>query len=83
MSSTFIRGLVERAVRTFVQAFLATMSVALPVIAATPNLSVSGARTALVSAAAAALASAISAVMTLVSRWFGGDPNSGSFLTTK
>lgn len=67
----FYRLLIERAARSALAAFLATVSAA----AASPNLSVPTAKAALIAGAAAA----VSAAITVLSRAVG-DPTSTSFL---
>lgn len=66
-----MRQLVERCIR----AFIAGSTAAIAASAATTDISAGGVKALLVGAGAAG----VSAVMTLVSQFFG-DPNSGSFV---
>jgi hypothetical protein len=66
-----VRQLVERAVR----AFIAGSAAAIAASAATTDISAGGLKALVVGAGAAG----VSAVMTVVSQFFGEDPGSGSF----
>jgi hypothetical protein len=66
------KQLVERAIR----AFIAGSAAAVAASAASTDISATGVKALVVGA----FASGVSAVMTLVSRYFGDDPESGSFV---
>jgi len=66
------KQLVERAIR----AFIAGATAAIAASAATTDISAGGLKALVVGAGAAG----VSAVMTLLSKYFGGDPDSGSFV---
>jgi malic enzyme len=72
-NAMFVRLLAERCVR----AFVAGAAAAIAASAATTDISAGGLKALVVGAGAAG----VSAVMSLISKWFGGDPDSTSFLT--
>ena len=69
----FIRLLAERCVRAFVAGATAAFGAGM----ASTDFSVTSLRAVAIGAGAAG----VSAVMSLISKWFGGDPGSTSFLT--
>jgi hypothetical protein len=74
---TFIADLLERSYKTFLQAFLATFSLA---FAAPKNVLDAGAwKAAAIAAVVASVSAAVSAVTSMLSKRFG-DPNSASLI---